>query len=41
MHGMHERMHGPWPPMEERPGVGPPAANPTAAPTPPPPPAPR
>jgi len=41
MHGMHERMHGPWPAMEERPGVGPPAANPTAAPIPPPPPAPR
>ena len=37
MHGMHERMHGPWPPVEERPEVGPPpAANPTAAPTPPP-----
>jgi heme A synthase len=37
MHGMHERMHGPWPPMEERPGVGPPAPNSTAAPAPPPP----
>ena len=44
MHGMHERMHGAWPP-EERPGA--PAAalpaapatapNPAAAPTPPPP----
>jgi hypothetical protein len=49
MHGMHERMHGPWPPTEERPEVGPPAdashtppaaataPNPTGAPTPPPP----
>ena len=47
MHGMHERMHGPWPP-EERPEVGSPAGaslppapatapNATAAPTPPPP----
>ena len=25
MHGMHERMHGRWPPVEERPEVGPPA----------------
>jgi hypothetical protein len=39
MHGMHERMHGPWTGMEERPEVGPPATapNPTGAPTPPPP----
>jgi hypothetical protein len=39
MHGMHERMHGPWTGMEERPEVGPPppAPNPTGAPTPPPP----
>ena len=44
MHGMHERMHGPWPAMEERPEVGPPPApgtapnpNPTGTPTPPPP----
>ena len=45
MHGMHERMHGPWP--EERPPVGSPAdtsmppapatAPPPAAPAPPPP----
>ena len=32
MHGMHEGMHGRWPPMEERPEVGPPA---DSAPTPP------
>jgi hypothetical protein len=41
MHGMHERMDGPWPP-EERPAVGVPPApatapNPAAAPAPPPP----
>ncbi len=39
MHGMHERMHGPWPPAEERTEGGPPATapNPTGAPAPPPP----
>jgi hypothetical protein len=45
MHGMHERMHGSWPPAAERPEVAPPAdtshtppaPSPTGSPTPPPP----
>jgi hypothetical protein len=43
MHGMHERMHGPWPAVEERPELAPPAdaAHTPEAPATPPPPAPR